>query len=45
MIIKPTAENCVRVTIGNWEVWIDDSTDEKIITQYFLDEKAVEERR
>ena len=31
MIIKPTAEDCVRVTIGNWEVWIDDSTGEKII--------------
>ena len=37
MIIKPTAKDCVRVTIGNWVVWIDDSTGEKIISQYFLD--------
>ena len=38
MIIKPTASDCVRVTIGNWVVWIDDSTGEKIISQYFLDD-------
>ena len=38
MIIKPTAKDCVRVTIGNWVVWIDDSTGEKIISQYFLDD-------
>jgi t-SNARE complex subunit (syntaxin) len=45
MIIKPTAEDCVRVTIGNWEVWIDDSTGEKIISQYFLDDKEAKERK
>jgi hypothetical protein len=45
MFIKVTAEKCVRVTIDNWEVWIDDSTGEKIITQYFLDDKDAKERK
>jgi hypothetical protein len=45
MIIKVTAEKCVRVTIGNWEVWIDDSTDEKSISQYMLDDDDAKERK
>ena len=45
MMIKVTAEKCVRVTIGDWEVWIDDSTDEKIITQYMLDDEDAEKRK
>lgn len=44
-MIKVTAEKCVRVTIGDWEVWIDDSTDEKIITQYMLDDEDAEKRK
>ena len=45
MIIKVTAEKCVRVTIGNWEVWIDDSTGEKSISQYMLDDDDAKERK
>lgn len=45
MMIKVTAEKCVRVTIDDWEVWIDDSTDEKIITQYMLDDEDAEKRK
>jgi hypothetical protein len=45
MIIKVTAENCVRVTIGDWEVWIDDSTGEKSISQYMLDDEDLEKRK
>lgn len=45
MIIKPTAKDCVRVTIGNWKIWIDDSTGEKIITQYFLDKETIKEEK
>jgi len=45
MFIKVTEEKCVRVTIGNWEVWIDDSTGEKSISQYILDDDDAKERK
>jgi hypothetical protein len=45
MFIKVTTEKCVRVTIGNWEVWIDDSTGEKSISQYILDDDDAKERK
>lgn len=29
--IKITGDKAVRVDIGEWTIWIDDSTDEKLI--------------
>ena len=42
MVIKMTDDKCIRVTIDNWCIWIDDTTGEKVITQYFLDEQGLE---
>lgn len=39
MDIRVTAKDAVRITIDNWEIYIDNSTGEKIITSYDLEEK------